>query len=243
MSASQTFDAGAGNVNLMCPSSGSDDFYIKIIPTGDFDGTIDNISITKINGDGSYGPELVVNGQFNGGADGWNGKDGLPEGWSYIGEHGGTLPIYTTSLGSALCRVSQDAAFPKFVFGGQDEDNNFALFKKTETYGFHVWRSAVYQVGNPFDLFSIKFGVFPAISGNMEMLVRVYFDNEASSAVSNVIDATNYPDKSSVSLYKPNFTGSLRGQNNFFVELQITGSDLLTVGLPIEIVYDDYPHL
>lgn len=167
-------------------------------------------------------------------------------GWTYEGESGGTLPTYNPSLGSALCLVQQGLSFPSFVFGGQGDAGatTYALFKKSTTYGFHIiqWK---FPVGAEFSVTSIKFPVVPTISGNMEILPVLRFDDGLTVASATPINAGNYPVDAAnplgqllIELTPKSFDNAVTGKNNFIFELQITGTDLAVVGVPLEIEID-----
>jgi hypothetical protein len=157
-------------------------------------------------------------------------------GWTYEGESGGVLPTYNPSLSSAIAVVNQNLPFPNLVFGGQSgvSGTDHALYKKSTTYGFHSFRTAPETRFKDADVSEITFGVHPGISGTMEITVKLYFDNEESSATSNIIDVANYPNGDKfIILTGQSFSNSTHFKNNFFIEFQITGADLATVTLPI----------
>jgi hypothetical protein len=235
MATSVTYQAGEGNVNTVIESVSSDSLFIS--PTGDFNGNIDDVSVREEISPGVYGPELLLNGHFNGNANYWV----LQEGWSYSGENGGALPTYNPSLTCALARVNQGMALPTFVFGGVGGagEDEYKLFKKDETYGFHLFRSEVFQIGMDFDILEITFPIIPGVTGNIEIVPKIYFDNESEVAVGNTINTTNYPNGDKlITLNSKSFSNSVHGKYNFFLEFQITGADLVTIALPINITID-----
>lgn len=233
-----TFEYQAGsnlNTEVVTGATGAN---IIIAPSADFNGTIDDISVRESLGEGRYGEELVPNGFFTGSADGWT----LSDGWAYQGEAGGALPTYRPSIATVLTRIDQDLATPQFVVGGAGGEDNaeFKLFKKSNVYGFHVFRTEMFQVGSPFDVMKIGFPVFPGISGEQIVQAVIRFDDETDASASNLIDEDHYPDQPSYILLGPkNFRNKIRGQKNFFIEFQITGTDLCVIGVPIDIEIDD----
>lgn len=152
----------------------------------------------------------------------------------------GDLPTYNTSLVSAVAKVPQNLPFPQFVLGARNA-GSYALFKKSTTYGFHVWRSEVYKIGREFDFVEMKFYVKPALTSNMTIIPVLYFDNEAHTAVGKTINSTNYPNgETLITLTQKNFQTvyghtNTHGKTNFFVEFQSLGTALATVILPITI--------
>ena len=145
------------------------------------------------------------------------------------------LPSYATSLISSVVRVQQDTDTPQFVIGGR-QTSSYALFKKGTTYDFTLWRSQVFTTGKPFDVLEIKFATNQAISGNIEIIPVLYFDNEVTSSVGTAINATNYTNSEKlIKLTSKNFSNAVSGFQNFFLELQFTGTSLVTVKCPITI--------
>jgi hypothetical protein len=163
--------------------------------------------------------------------------NGRNENWTFI--QNGTLPIYNPSITSSLAKIEQGMSFPTFVFGGQGTGSEYALFKKSTNYNFNAWRSPVYQIGKNFDVLEIKFAVVGGITGNKEIIPKLYFDHEATSSIGATINATNYPNSEKlIKLTAKNFSNAVHGKNNFFLELQFIGSDLAVVKLPITIDID-----
>lgn len=148
------------------------------------------------------------------------------------------LPSYNTSLITSVARVQQNIPVPQYVLGGQGGagGTTYGLFKKTTSYVFSVWRSSVYKIGKEFDVMEIKIPLMPDLVANMTITPVLYFDNEDSNSVGTVINSTNYPNSDRlITLTPKNFSGAVRGKNNFFLELQFSGSALSVVQLPISI--------
>jgi len=119
------------------------------------------------------------------------------------------------------------------VIGGRNA-SSYALFKKSDTYGYAIWRSPVYNLGKNFDILSIKFAVVGGITGAKEIVPTLYFDNEYTNSIGTAITANNYTNEETlILLTSKNFTNSVSGRHNFFLELQFTGTDLCVVKLPI----------
>lgn len=148
------------------------------------------------------------------------------------------LPTYNPSITTAVLGIQQNLPFPRFVMAGVGgaSGTTYHLSKKASTYSFNVWRSPVYNIGHDFDVLTIKFAVMPEIGANMSIIPVLYFDNEDSSSVGNTINSTTYPDSDKlIKLTSKNFSNTVHGRNNFFLELQFTGSALVAVELPITI--------
>lgn len=145
------------------------------------------------------------------------------------------LPSYASSLITAVSRVQQNIPTPQYVIGGRNS-GSYALFKKTTTHAFSVWRSQVYKIGKPFDVMEIRFAVMPEIAANMTIIPVLYFDNEDSNSIGTTINSTNFANSEKlIELTPKNFANTVHGTNNFFLELQFTGSALVVVELPISI--------
>lgn len=149
-----------------------------------------------------------------------------------------SLPTYHPSIVTSVLGTQQNLAFPRFVIGGvgQDGGTSYSLFKKGTQYRFNVWRSPVYNIGHDFDVLAIKFSVMPRIGANMSIIPVLYFDNEESSSVGTTINNTTYPNSEKlIKLTSKSFGNAVHGRNNFFLELQFTGSALIAVELPLTI--------
>lgn len=229
-----------------------------------------------------------------------------------------TLPTNNASAITAVARVQQNMTLPQFVIGGRNA-STYKLDKKTTTYSFAVWRSAMYRLGVPFDITRISFPVYPKMGTNMTIIPVLHFDNGTLISTGTTINSTNFPNATEITLRSPNFipalpsnlaydgqtgnftvgltitggtsgatgvivsdtdagsTGTLvlsgitgvfvdneiitdtstgsatvnrpnyangvRGKSNFFLELQFTGSVLITVGLPIIMELEIYSHV
>lgn len=156
---------------------------------------------------------------------------GNNRGWDFIG-----YPIYPSSVLTTLGHIQQGLSFPIFVIGGQDENGTYNLQKKGTSYSFALWRSKVFNVGQPFNVRSIKIPMTNAIASNMVIRPKLYFDNESSEVAGVTIDSNNYSNSDDlVELGADSFRFNVHGSFNFSLELQFTGSALIGVSLPIEI--------
>lgn len=155
----------------------------------------------------------------------------------------GEMPVYNPSIVSAMKKVSQNMPFPQFVIGGQGglNEDEYALFKKSDDQIFTIWRSQVYQIGKDFDIKSILFNLVNDIEIRTSITVKLYFDNERESAVAKTINANNYSnDNKLIELTPKNFDRAISGKHNFFMEFQFRGSALAPISLPIFIDLNVY---
>lgn len=101
---------------------------------------------------------------------------------------------------------------------------------------YSVWRSQVFQIGKQFEILQIGIVVAGGLSGAKEIIPTLYFDNEHRSSVGTAMNTANYPDGDKlVVLSAKNFANGVRGNSNFFFQLQFTGSDLAVVKMPLTI--------
>lgn len=153
------------------------------------------------------------------------------------------LPSYSASALTAIARVQQNMTLPQYVIGGRNS-SAYRLEKKTTTYSFAVWRSSKYLIGGIFDVMRVTFSVYPAVAANMTIIPVLYFDNATSSSIGTTVNTTNYANSETEITMRPsNFASGVRGKNDFFLEFQISGSALATIGLPITLEVQTYPHV
>lgn len=151
------------------------------------------------------------------------------------------LPTYSPSVITAVAHVEQGLSVPKFVVGGKGgaAQNYFALFKKSGTYGFNMFRTQRVVIGREFNVVEIILNLTEPIGANMKIVPVLRFDNETHSVQGNVIDSTNYDEsQDSITLNPANFNYNVHGTKDFFLELQFWGTDLLGVQLPINMIVE-----
>ena len=148
----------------------------------------------------------------------------------------GILPTYNPSIITSVTKVYQNLPFPQFVLAGQGTGSLYQLFKKTNIHNFSIYRTPVYQIGKDFDVMEITFNLIQDLDVGMNIIPKIYFDNERTTSVGTQINYINYPNTSTnklVRLSPKDFSNSVHGKHNFFVEFQFTGQVLETVSLPI----------
>ena len=109
----------------------------------------------------------------------------------------------------------------------------FGIDKLTTGGSTSVWRSAMYRVPGKFTIDEITIPFSQAIAANMTLVVKLFSDDGNTSYTLATINNTNYANS------QKNITMQTAGimcRNNFFIELRWTGTVLLTVALPIQIV-------
>ena len=112
----------------------------------------------------------------------------------------------------------------------------YGLDKISTTYGTSIWRSDIFRIGKKFNIDNIRIPFAQALAANMTLTLKIYGDDgsttpSAANKTSITINNTNYPNSDRAVNIKP------LGQywNNFFIQLEWSGSALATVALPIEI--------
>lgn len=148
------------------------------------------------------------------------------------------FPTYNPSLITIVNKVQQGIPFPQFVIGGQGGagENEFYLFKKSDAYGYNLWRSKVYQIGKDFDILDISFNLIPDMDATTEIIPIIYFDDESTVSVGTTINNTNYANTNKlITLTAKNFNNIVHGKSNFFIEFRFTGATLAVIGMPLTI--------
>lgn len=95
--------------------------------------------------------------------------------------------------------------------------------------------SETYRIGRPFRIQKIRIPFANTLSATRSIIPKLYFDDGNSSYTCTTIDNTTFPNQRYAEIKIPSGIG---GFNNFFLELKWTGSQVLTVALPIEIIYE-----
>lgn len=115
-------------------------------------------------------------------------------------------------------------------------DMSYALFKKSDSYTFNLFRGPVWHVGTPFKVIEVNIPLGQPVTGDIELVPVLRFDHDQDSAVGTAINTANYTEeKQYIHMRADNFNDHTQGDNNFYLELQFTGGDLCTVSLPITV--------
>lgn len=168
-----------------------------------------------------------------------------PAGTGGSGQVGGVsteeLPVFNPSVGAALKLVQQGATFPQFVLAAQGGagGTDYGLYKKGSAYNQHLMRFEVLSIGRRFSVKRIVLRLGAAVQGLAAITPRLYFDNKSRSQNGMEINTLNFPANNDnptgvrqITLTEDSFEKNTEGRNNFFLELQWTGSALLPVVLP-----------
>ena len=115
---------------------------------------------------------------------------------------------------------------------GVDNDTGKGLEKISTNYGdANVWQSSLFRIGRKFNITKIKMPLAQAVAANMTLVVKAVTGDGATIMTLGTINITNYPNSETEIDFYPK--GEFR--NNFYLQLEWSGSALLTVGLPITI--------
>ncbi len=149
-------------------------------------------------------------------------------------------PIRATASGSnpittAVKYVDQSSGTIVQPIIGWADDSEKGLDKISTSYGDNnVWRSDVFIVNNRFQVSKIRIGFVQALTSNHALKVKVigdsgYITSSTDNQTEVVIDGSNNEGQRYVEIYPQR-----EFENNFFLQLEWEGSDLLTVAMPIQ---------
>lgn len=109
------------------------------------------------------------------------------------------------------------------------------LDKQDSLYNYapSVWWSQMYRVGKHFKVTKLRIPLCQAVTTNMAVVPKIYTDDgNGTTYTLTTINNTNYPNSERYITYN---LENVSARNNFWLELRFSGSNLLTVGLPITI--------
>jgi hypothetical protein len=147
-------------------------------------------------------------------------------------------PTLSTGIITAIAKVQEGLPFPKFLAGGVGGQggNNYKLFSKASTYSNNYWRSQLFSIQGPFSVRSIVLSFSINLNQNHIITPVLYMDNGGTMVTGNAIDLSHYLDSpKSVTLTPANFSYNVHGDNNFYLQLNFTGTALIAITLPIVI--------
>lgn len=147
-------------------------------------------------------------------------------------------PTQDTSLITTVARVEQGLSIPKVIMGGLGGNNGseFALFKKSTSYDFQMWKSKPFLINAPFNIQTIQLTLSEDLSTDMVIVPVLSFDNDTTRVAGTVISEINYDlGTDRITLTPYNFANRVHGENNFILELHFRGTVLLGVIPPITI--------
>ena len=160
----------------------------------------------------------------------------LPKGYHNI--------VRSTSAGAngsvtAVKYVQQASSItPRLVVGwGDDSAKGIDKLSTTGTYAA-VFRSEVFNIGQPFSIQKIRIPLGKTVAANMTVTPKIYLDDDVSTGTAlNAINTTNFSGKKNA-VYKGSDLKALGGQHNIMLEILFTGTVSLPVIMPIKIELD-----
>lgn len=146
----------------------------------------------------------------------------------------------TTPLVASILNYSHlSFVRPKLIAGwGNGTTYGIDKLSTSATYA-SIWRSEMFSIGRKFRISRVRIPLAGAVSANVSITPKLYFDDLSSSITLTEINNTNYPGARKVVYHSAELNGISAGgnigQDNFLLELNFAGTEELAVGLPIEI--------
>lgn len=117
---------------------------------------------------------------------------------------------------------------------GWKDDASKGLDKLSTTYGdYNVWRSQRYRIGEKFNINKIKIPLAQAIGNNMAFTIKIISNNGNDTDTVATINNTNNSDEVILRI-----DTNQEYTNDFYLQLEWTGTALCTINLPITIDID-----
>jgi hypothetical protein len=152
--------------------------------------------------------------------------------------------VKTTSTGAnqnvtALKSVLQSSNIKPQIVAGWGDDSAKGIDKLSTTGTFSaIWRSEVFNVGQPFSIQKIRIPLAKEVATNMTVTPKVYLDDDVTTGTAlNAINTTYFSGKRNAT-YKGTDLKGLQAQHNIMLELNFAGTVSLPVIFPIIIEID-----
>lgn len=105
-----------------------------------------------------------------------------------------------------------------------------------------VFRTKLFVIGQKFQITSIRIPLGKAVASNMEIIVKIYIDEESTTQTLATVNSTNFANSDRKIVYKEPELDNAIGENNFFLEfnhgLTVTLPQLLPIKITLE-TFDD----
>lgn len=120
---------------------------------------------------------------------------------------------------------------------GWKDDSGQGIDKSSTTYATSVFRSEVWRIGMPFTIKKIRIPLAQKLTANHNATFKIFSDNHtANSIVATITSGVLSGDGASMNNDQNITIAAMpNGQHDFFFEYRTTGTDLLTLALPITI--------
>lgn len=143
-----------------------------------------------------------------------------------------STPVGTgVTVTSVAVPENTDFVNPTYLIGWRD-GNEYGVDRNATTYGIAKWISENYRIGKEFEIQEIRIPVAQAIAADMTVAVKILVDNESTSTTVGTINNTSYSASERQIVMRP----SVRGKHDFELAFDWSGTALLSLGLPIEII-------
>jgi len=134
---------------------------------------------------------------------------------------------------TALKYFQQNASKPQPITGWKTDTPTYGLDKLSTTYQTSILVDEVQRIGRKFTITRVQIPFIQAIAANMVLTVKIYFDGGSSNTTIATINNTNYSDSERNIVIRHDI--DIEGRNDFYLQLEWSGSALLTVEVPITI--------
>lgn len=120
------------------------------------------------------------------------------------------------------------------------DDTTQGIDKSSTTYATSVFRTEMYKIGHPYTIKKLRIPIVGGLTANMNATIKAIKDDSTvtdtlATITSGVVSGTNASmDGNNLKIYPTS-----NGKINFFVEIRSTGTDLMTVSLPVTIEVED----
>lgn len=150
---------------------------------------------------------------------------------------------------TAIGYVQQSSSvLPKLIIGRADNvSNGLSQFSSSATLASY-FRSEIFTTGRKFIIREIKINFTHAVQSGSIVTPIISVDAGSSSFSIPIINNTNYPSQFNIVYKNPSMSSStntpISGSHDFYLQLAWTGTDPISISLPIEItveIYDDEP--
>lgn len=158
-------------------------------------------------------------------------------GWTFSG----VAPSYNTSIITAVARVQQGFAVPRFLMAGKGgaAGTTYAIYKQGTTYGLNIWRSKPKVMSEPFIFKWLRLRLSTPVTTGVLILPSLRFDDGTNVIYGTEIKPLNYPNGDIIiNMTSDNFSGDNHGDKNVVLELDFQGSTLCAVELPITMILE-----
>jgi hypothetical protein len=148
------------------------------------------------------------------------------------------MPITGTDNASAITSLAFSPAIPNQYYVGWSGSGAYGIDKRStdnsHAYGGAYFFSQIYRIGQRFKITKIRIPLNLVLGSGMTIVPSIFFDDASSKRTLTTINSTTFPNTRSVVLRPENCTGD----HNFFLSFNWTGTEKVSVVLPVTIEYE-----